>query len=189
MVEHPEKKMSLKPNFLISDKKSEDTFVWQHCLITTKNWSQIVFKAPGTCRNRTHKLSIVILKNVSIHGSAKKWKSGATSRKKKSWDLEIILLPWLARCPRPANKRARGGANPGPVEFLLSWPIVELPLVLIEYNKQHPEKLKVWQKTYYTNIKADPVKYKAMLDKKWEQYKMKKSQNKALSDVHVELKQ
>ena len=58
---------------------------------------------------------------------------------------------------------------------------------VIEYNKQHPEKLKVWQKTYYTNIKANPVKYKAMLDKKREQYKMKKSLNKALTDVQVEL--
>ena len=70
--------MSLKPNFLISDEKSEDTFVWQHCLITTKNWSQIVFKAPGTCRNRTHKLSIVILKLLSIDldtPHALKWSS------------------------------------------------------------------------------------------------------------------
>ena len=54
---------------------------------------------------------------------------------------------------------------------------------VIAYNKQHPEKLKVWQKTYYSNIKSDPVKYKEMLDKKREQYLLKKSKNKALQDV------
>ena len=46
---------------------------------------------------------------------------------------------------------------------------------VLKYNKEHPEKLKVWQKTYYDNLKLNhPEKYQQMLDKKREKYLLKK---------------
>ena len=49
---------------------------------------------------------------------------------------------------------------------------------VIQYNRDHPEKVKVWQKSYYEKIKADPEKYQAMLNKKREKYELKKKLNK-----------
>ena len=44
-----------------------------------------------------------------------------------------------------------------------------------KYNKDHPDKLKVWQKTYYDNMKLNhPEKYQEMLNKKREKYLLKK---------------
>ena len=97
---------------MMSDEKSEDTFVWQRCLITTKNWSQIFYKTPGTCRNRTKKSFVKLPKLTKLGESAPTKKSEKKSEEKnvgeKIYFISLGIARGLSYQPTYQNKDPRG---------------------------------------------------------------------------------